>query len=415
VVVRRSETLLFTSREAPDRENRAVRLAHRAGLIRQFGSGLYAFTPTGERVRRTVAERVREAMDGIGAREVRLPQLSHKEPWERSGRWGAFEGEMFTFENREGKAMCLAPTGEEAAVELLNGAARSHDDLPVLVYQVGRKHRDDHARGGLLRTKEFTMKDAYSFHTSEESLDATYERVRRAYAELLDALGVDFVVADAANSVMGGSDSEEFLAPVESGTLDATYCPAEGCRFGTTAEAGPALAAGDACPDCGTDLVGGEAVEVGHTFKLGARYADAMGLTVDGPDGGDQSVVMGSYGIGVERLVHTLISQHADGDGLRWPETGRSVAPYDVSVIPLDYSGELAAVADSIHGACGSRRTLLFDDPGQSIGERFAESDLLGIPRKVILGNHYRETGEVEIETRDGETRSAAPEAAEDL
>ncbi len=411
--MRRSETLLFTSREFPDRENRVVRLVARAGLIRQFGSGLYAFTPTGERVRRAVAGRIREAMADAGAREVRLPQLSYKGLWERSGRWSAFEGEMFTFENREGKAMCLAPSAEEGAVRLVEGAVRSYDDLPLLIYQIGRKHRDDHARSGLLRTKEFTMKDAYSFHTSAKSLDACYERVRAAYCRAFDALGIEFVVADAANSVMGGSDSEEFLAPVESGTVDATYCPTDGCHFGTTDEAGPTLAAGDACPDCETPLEGGEAIEIGHTFKLGARYTDAMDFAVDGPDGGERSVSMGSYGIGIERLVHALVAQHAADDSLRWPVP--SIAPYSVSVVPLDYSGDLAAVADRIHEECGPERTLLFDDPDQSIGERFAESDLLGIPRKVVLGNHFRETGEVEIESRDGETRSVAPDAVEGL
>ncbi|KAB1198418.1 MULTISPECIES: aminoacyl--tRNA ligase-related protein [Haloferax] len=408
--MRRSDVTLFTSREAQGWENDTVQLTVRAGLVRQFGGGLFGFTPTGERVRRNVIRRIEAEMDAIGGQLVSLPTLQYKPIWEQSGRWGSFEGEMFTFENRDGQAMCLAPSHEEGIVHLVEGSVRSYDDLPVLLYQVERKHRDDHPRNGLLRTKEFTMKDAYSLHATEASLDEWYTRLREAYCRIFDAVGVDFVVADAQNSVMGGSASEEFVAPVENGSLELVYCEAVGCRFGVTDESPTGgIDAGDACPDCGETLVAGEGIEIGHVFKLGTRYSDPAGLTVDTADGTTRLVQMGSYGIGVDRLVHTLVEQHGGETGLRWPVTDHgSVAPYTLAIVPLDYDEDIAAAADQLHHACGRGAVLLFDDDDQTIGERFAESDLLGIPWKAILGNHYRETGEVELEKRDGKKRFVA-------
>lgn len=402
--MRRSETALFTTREENGHDNETVALTMRAGLARQFGSGLYGFTLTGQRVRENITDVVVSEMEAIDARRISLPALNHSDIWQRSGRWGSFEGEMFTMENRDGTEMCLAPSHEEGVVHLVDGVVRSYEDLPMLVYQVERKYRDDHARNGLVRTKEFTMKDAYSLHTSRESLDDAYEQVRAAYTRIFERLGVEFAVASADNTVMGGSDSEEFIALAETGTLELRYCPADDCRYGATDESPRAdLTAGDDCPDCGTALDAGEGIEIGHTFKLGTRYSEAMDMTVDAADGSEQAVLMGSYGIGIERLVHTLLEQHADEDGCRWAND--DVAPYDVAIVPLQYEGGVAAAADQLHEACGHRATLLFDDNDQTIGERFAESDLLGIPRKIVLGNHFEETGEVELEARDGTTQ----------
>jgi prolyl-tRNA synthetase len=430
VAVRRSDAFLATSREDRGEVRDDVRLAVRAGLVRQYGSGLYGFAPVGERVRQNVMDVVAAEMDGLGAQRVSLPQLNYRGIWDASGRWGSFEGEMFTLENREGADMCLAPSHEEGVVHLVDGFVRSYDDLPVVVYQVETKHRDDHARNGLLRTKEFTMKDAYSLHATADDRRETYGEMRAAYERVFDALGLDVAICAADNSVMGGSASEEFVAPVDDGgTLDLVACERDGCRFGVTDEH-PEYAAYrsedetdgsetkvDACPDCGGALVATEGVEVGHVFQLGTRYSDAMALTVDVADGDEVAVEMGSYGIGVTRVVQTLIAQHADTDGCRWPVTDHgSVAPYAVSVVPLAYHDDDAVrdAADRVHDELDAAGVdvLLFDDADQTIGERFAESDLLGVPTKVVLGNHYAETGEVELETRDGDTRYRSLEDA---
>jgi prolyl-tRNA synthetase len=404
-MMRRSDAFLATSRETHETEQTAVRLAERAGLIQQFGSGLYGFTPTGERVRQKIIHQIRTGMEAIDAQAVNLPQLQYRSIWEQSGRWGSFEEEMFSLTNRDGQEMCLAPSHEEGIVSLVDGVVRSYEDLPLLLYQIGVKHRDDHARNGLLRTKEFTMKDAYSLHTDTESLDEWYERVRETYARIFEALGIEFVVTDAENSVMGGSTSEEFVAPVETGTGELITCESDECRFGVTDDHPEFDEFSGRCSECGSHLVMSEGIEIGHVFKLGTRYSEAMDLTVDLADGSIRPVTMGSYGIGVTRLIQTLIEQHADEDGCRWPVTDAgSVAPFTVAIVPLEYDGELRDTADQLYEECGPREALLFDDPEQTIGERFAESDLLGIPMKIVIGNTFLEIGDVEIETRDGQT-----------
>jgi prolyl-tRNA synthetase len=411
--VRRSEAFLPASRETVGAGSDAAKLLVRAGLIHPFGSGVWGFTPAGQRVREKLVARIRTGMDAIGGQAVSLPGLQYRERWAQSGRWGSFEGEMFTLENRDGQAMCLAPSHEEGMVHLVDGQVRSHDDLPLLLYQVESKFRDDHARNGLVRTKEFTMKDAYSFHVDEASLDETYREVRAAYERILADVGLEFAVVGADNSVMGGSASEEFVAPVADGSDRLVYCTADGCRFGVTDEhAGFGdHDAGENCPDCGGTLAASDGIEVGHVFKLGTRYSAAMGLTVDGAAGDERDVVMGSYGLGVDRLLQTLVQQHGDGESCTWPVTDwGSVAPYRAVVIPVG-DGEVQRLAERIYEACGREDVVLYDD--LSVGERFAESDLLGVPAKVVVGNTYREQGVVDVETSEG-TEQLAPEEVPD-
>jgi len=426
--MRRSEALLATSHEAPDAGSAATALLQRAGLIRDFGSGLYGVLPTGERVLGKVRARIEAAMDAVGAQRVSLPALQYSDDWERSGRWANFEDEMFTLANRDGQAMCLAPSHEEGAVRLLDGLVRSHDDLPLVVYQLGEKYRDDHARNGLVRCKAFEMKDAYSVHLDDDSLVATYREMRAAYLRVFDDIGLDVAVVPVDDDVMGGAVSEEFVAPVDAGSDRLVHCTAANCRFGRTDESAcfDALATGDDCPDCGGRLVASEGIEVGHVFQLGRRYTEALDLTVDDASGGERRPAMGSYGLGVTRILQTLVQQRAvdalgggsTGDSergrldCRWPVTDwGSVAPYRAAILPLDYAGRHGTVADEIYDACGRADVLLYDDPEQSIGERFAESALLGVPAKIVVGNHYDETGAVELERADGTTESIAPAA----
>ena len=414
--MRRSDLFLPTSRETRGAGTDAAKLLQRAGLVRAFGSGLWGFTPAGERVRRKVVARLRAGMATVGGQAVHLPGLQHRRRWAESGRWGSFEGEMLTLENRDGQPMCLAPSHEEGMVHLVDGLVRSHDDLPLLCYQVAAKFRDDHARNGLVRCKEFTMKDAYSFHADGASLAATYRAVRDAYERVLADLGLSFAVVEAEDGVMGGSTSEEFVAPVERGSDRLVHCTAAGCRFGVTDEH-PGFAAhegGDECPDCGGRLAATDGIEVGHVFRLGTRYSAPMGLTVDDADGREREVLMGSYGLGVERLLQTLLQQATDGreaDGCRWPVTDWGcVAPYRAAVVPVGYEGAVREAADDLHRQLGPDDVLLYDDRDQSVGERFAESDLLGVPVKVVVGNTFRETGLVDVESRDGETRRVDPD-----
>ncbi|WP_232703110.1 aminoacyl--tRNA ligase-related protein [Halobacterium wangiae] len=410
--MRRSEAFLPTSRETVGAGSDAAKLLVRAGLVRPFGSGLWGVSPAGQRVREKLIARIRAGMDAIGGQAVSLPGLQYRERWAQSGRWGSFEGEMFTLENRDGQAMCLAPSHEEGMVHLVDGQVRSHADLPLLLYQVESKFRDDHARNGLVRTKEFTMKDAYSFHVDETGLDETYREVRAAYDRILADVGLDFAVVSADNSVMGGTASEEFVAPVADGSDRLVYCTVGDCRFGVTDEHDGFAAhdSGGECPDCGGTLAESDGIEVAHVFELGTRYSSAMDLTVDDASGESRDVVMGSYGLGVDRLLQTLVQQHG-GETCAWPVTDWGcVAPYRAAVIPVG-DGGVQDVAEEIFEACGREDVLFYDD--LSVGERFAESDLLGIPAKVVVGNTYREEGVVDLETSEG-TRQLAPENVAD-
>ncbi|MFB6069265.1 MAG: aminoacyl--tRNA ligase-related protein [Halobacterium sp.] len=419
--MRRSELFLPASRETPGAGTDATKRLVRAGLIRGFGSGLWGFTPVGQRVRGKLVDSVTAAMDGVGGQRVHLPGLQYRERWQESGRWASFEGEMFTFRNRDGQDVCLAPSHEEGMVHLVDGRVRSHDDLPLLLYQVASKFRDDHARNGLVRTKEFTMKDAYSFHVDRASLRETYRAVSDAYERVLADVGLEFAVVSAEDSVMGGAASEEFVAPVESGSDRLVHCTADGCRFGVTDEHGgfDAHDAGGDCPDCGSELAESDGIEVGHVFDLDTRYSAAMDLTVDTADGGERAVLMGSYGLGVDRLLQTLVQQHAgfdaDGgvEGCAWPVTDwGSVAPYRAAVVPVG-GGDARAVAEDVYDAAGREDVLFYDD--LAVGERFAEADLLGIPAKVVVGNTYRERGVVDVETAAGTEQLAPGDVPEKL
>ena len=407
----RSDLFAPTSREARVAGTETTRLLNRAGLIRDFGSGLWGYTPVGERVRRKLTARVRTAFERVGGQEVSLPALAGKDLWTASGRWGSFEGEMFTLTTRDGTELCLSPSHEEAATRLLSGAVRSYADLPVTVFQIGRKYRDDHANDGLVRTKEFTMADAYSFHADRAGLTEQYDRIRASIADLLDGLGLSFTAVSAETGVMGGSTSAEFVAPVSEGGDRLRYCSADGCRFGRTDEHSgfDEIEAGDDCPRCGSRIAAKRGIEVAHVFRLGTRYADAAGLRIDTADGEECAVQMGSYGIGIDRLLQTLVRQHAASDGLVFPVTDRGcVAPFRASVIPIGRDEAVSEAVARLRASCGKDVLVYDDDRGP--GERFAESDLLGIPAKVVVGNRYREEGLVDLETRAGDSRGVGLE-----
>lgn len=390
--MRRSNLFVPTSKEKRSgAEVRSAELALQSGLIHQLGSGIFAFSPTGKRVREKISEIIREEMEAIDSQEVDLPGLQYAKIWRDSGRYNEFEGEMFTFKNRDDQDMCLAPTHEEPMAELVRERLRSPNNMPLILYQIGKKFRDDHARNGLLRAKEFTMKDAYSFDTSESGLDDAYQAMREAYINIFDSLGVDYAITQADPGAMGGTGSEEFQAPAEIGSDEIKRCPEEDCLFGTKDFDRTE------CPDHNTELERTNSIELGHIFKLGTRYSEPLDLTFDTQDG-EQHVIMGSYGIGVSRIIPTLIEQRNDEDGIIWPE---SVAPYEMSIVPLGEEGEIMETAEELYDVLDTDEVLLFDN-NVSIGEKFAESDLIGIPVKVILGNNYLESGEIEVEYRDG-------------
>jgi len=367
----------------------------RAGLVKNFGSGTWSYTHLGKKVLDNIEDVVREEMDEV-AQEVKMNQLQTSEMWKDSGRWNTFGGkEFFSFENRDGKDFTVAATHEEAATVLAKEFIRSYRDLDTAIYQIARKFRDDHARKGLLRAKEFIMKDAYSFHKDKESMNKKYQEFLEAYKQVYSRLGLEFSVVDADNGDMGGSQSHEFIA--EGSVGSDTYMKCENCLYGTKE------LDNQRCEDCGSELREVNGIEIGHCFKIGNRYTqeDNIGLTYTTKNGEEKEVQMASYGIGVSRLISAIIEQNNDEKGINWNST---VSAFDTAIIIATENEKAVDKAEEIHSEL-DEDVLLFDGD-KSVGEKFAEADLIGVQRKIILGNNFLENGRLEIETRGGETKT---------
>ncbi|MFB6207812.1 MAG: aminoacyl--tRNA ligase-related protein [Candidatus Nanohaloarchaea archaeon] len=392
--MRRSELFVTSSKQSrADTSCRSEELALRAGLVRSYGSGTFGFSHLGHRVLENIESVVREELDGK-AQEVRMNVLQSSDIWRKSGRWKNFEGdEFFHLENRDGKDFTIAATHEEAAVELARDYIRSYRDLDLAFYQIGRKFRDDRARKGLLRTKEFLMKDAYSFHSDRGSLEQKYDGFLESYRNIFDRLGLDYSVVAADNGSMGGSRSHEFLAESEVGSD--RYLKCRECEYGTKE------LERSVCESCGSELEEVSGIEIGHMFELGTRYSDAMDLEFVTESGDSEQVLMASYGIGVTRLIAAIIEQNHDSRGIAW---NREVSGFDASIIVARHEDRALRKAEQLYQKLSSEFDVLLYDR-LSAGEQFAESDLIGVGKKIVIGNRYLETGKIELEDRSGETR----------
>ncbi|MGW7434347.1 proline--tRNA ligase [Streptomyces sp. NPDC054861] len=542
-VQRMSRLMVKTLRDDPaDAETLSHKLLVRAGYVRRNAAGIWSWLPLGMKVLENVSRVVREEMDGIGAQEVLLPALLPKEPYEASGRWEEYGAELFRLQDRKGGDYLLGPTHEEIFTLLVKDQCTSYKDLPVILYQIQSKYRDEaRPRSGILRGREFQMKDSYSFDTTDEGLAEAYALHRAAYIRIFDRLGLDHKIVSAVSGAMGGSASEEFLAPAAAGEDTFVHC--SNCAYAANTEAvtfrtepedasahGPAedvetpdtptieaLAAyldvpasrtlksllvkvdgeivgvgvpgdrevdlgkledhlapavvelvtaedfegrpdlvrgyvgpqglekvrfiadpriapgtawitgankpathtrnvvagrdfqvddyldvvvvedGDPCPNCGTGLTMDRAIEIGHIFQLGRKYADAFQLDVLGQNGKPVRVTMGSYGIGVSRAVAALAEQHADDKGLCWPA---EVAPADVHVVAAGKAlqTELALeVSEKLKDA--GLRVLVDDRAGVSPGVKFTDAELIGVPKILVAGRRSAE-GVVELKDR---------------
>ena len=269
--MKRSELFITRSKESEASNCRSEELAIKSGLIHSYGSGTFGYTAFGKKVLDNIESVVRDEMDEV-AQEVRMNLLQTSELWKQSGRWKNFEGEeFFHFNNRDNRDFCLAATHEEASVGLVEKYIRSYNDLDLTIYQIGRKFRDDRARKGLLRAKEFTMKDAYSFHTDEKGLDQKFDDMIETYRKIFDRLGLEYSIVGADSGSMGGDHSREFIAESDEGSD--TYMKCSRCEFGSKD------LSLDNCQKCGSELEKVNGIEIGHCFKLGTRYSDSMNLT----------------------------------------------------------------------------------------------------------------------------------------
>ncbi|GBQ90627.1 prolyl-tRNA synthetase [Acetobacter nitrogenifigens DSM 23921 = NBRC 105050] len=418
--MRLSRSFLPTLKETPsDAQIPSHRLMLRAGLIRQTASGIYAWLPAGLRVLRNISQIVREEQDRIGAQEVLMPTLQSAELWKRSGRYDAYGPEMLRIQDRHERDLLYGPTNEEMITDLLGQSVKSYRELPQMLYHIQWKFRDEvRPRFGVMRGREFLMKDAYSFDASYDAAVDTYRRMMLAYLRTFQRLGVRAVPMVADTGPIGGDLSHEFLilAPTgESGVFydgaleskDWLSDPIDVDDSASLAGFFNTLTSYYAATDEKHDETAwaavpeekrreGRGIEVGHIFYFGTKYTKSMDISVTGPDGALLYPEMGSYGIGVSRLVGAIIEASHDDGGIVWPE---SVAPFRAAILNLKVGdAECDALCERLYDAGDEQ--FLYDDRTDRAGAKFADADLMGHPWQMIVGPRGAKTGTVELKRR---------------
>lgn len=372
------------------------RLMLRGGYVKKVAGGLYDFLPLGTRVLRKIERIVREEMDRAGAFEILMPALQPAELWKTTGRWDKYGKELFRLSDRSDRSFALGPTHEEVVTDLARGTLRSYRQLPVTLYQIQTKFRDEmRPRFGLMRGREFVMKDAYSFARSAKEGADCYARMQEAYFHIFARLGLSVRMVEADTGNIGGSSSHEFMVLAPSGEDTVVFCPS--CVYASNVElAGEVVR----CPLCQALLERTTAIEVGHVFDLGTRYSAPMEAGFLDPDGRETLYHMGCYGIGVSRLLAAAIEQSHDGEGMIWPF---SMAPWPVCVLLLGGKDRALKERGEHMAALLEKRfpdLVLVDDRDARPGVKFADADLCGFPLQVILGEKNLKEGRVEVKIR---------------
>jgi prolyl-tRNA synthetase len=538
--MRWSKTFIPTLRENPsDAEFPSHQLLIRGGFIRQLAAGIYSHLPLAQRTLLKIAKIIREELDAAGAQEFLLPALHPADLWQETGRWNDIGDDMFRLKDRSGRDLCLGMTHEEVFTEIARKEVRSYKDLPQIWYQIQTKFRDEpRPKSGLMRLRQFIMKDSYSFDVDWEGLDRSYQIHHDLYCRIFTRCGLKFVAVEASSGAMGGSQSQEFMVRMEAGEDFVVSCecgyaanleravsrlpkisdqpdggeprevhtpsqktiaeiadflkvpPSHQIKslvyvvndqpqlflvrgdhqlneakvmaalksmqvrpahpdeirqvFGAAAGSlGPvgvtqipiyadfelrgrqnltcgankddyhlqgvtpdvhfkpewvhlrSVEAGEACVNCGKPLEVFKAVEVGHIFKLGTKYSESMGAMVLTADGKQTPIVMGSYGIGLERIMSSAVELYHDDDGIIWP---LSIAPFSVILTPINYKDAVKAAADQLYLSLQEAGIdVLLDDRAERPGVKFKDADLIGIPYRVVMGAEKLKQGKVEL------------------
>jgi prolyl-tRNA synthetase len=432
--MRLSHYFLPVAKETPaDAQIVSHKLMLRAGLIRQTAAGIYAWLPLGHRVLKRIEQIVREEQDKAGAIEMLMPTIQSADLWRQSGRYDAYGPEMLRFPDRKGSEMLYGPTNEEMITQIFLGSVKSYRDLPRTLYHIQWKFRDEvRPRFGIMRGREFLMKDAYSFDLDEAGAHHSYHRMFFAYLNTFARMGLRAIPMQADTGPIGGDLSHEFIVLAETGEsevfidkrwleevsrYDVDYDDAGGLTdafCGMTAD----YAATDEKRDprreeaLGDSLRRSRGIEVGHIFYFGTKYSESMGFAVQMPDGGQVHPQMGSYGIGVSRLMGAIIEASHDDNGIIWPD---AVAPFKVGLVNMRADDETcAAAADDIYRRLGAAGIdTLYDDRDERGGAKFATMDLIGLPWQLIVGPKGLEKGVVELKRRaTGEREELTIESA---
>ena len=402
-----SNLLLATQRENPsDAETISHKLMLKAGLIRQVASGVYNWLPLGVKVLRKVENIVRREMENSGAQEILMPMVQPGELWKESGRWQQYGKELLIFEDRHDREFCLGPTHEEIITDLCRNEIRSHKQLPVIFYQIQTKFRDEiRPRFGVMRSREFIMKDAYSFDLSEQQMDHSYQSMRDAYVRIFNSLGLDYRIVKADSGAIGGADSEEFHVLADSGedllafSDKSDYAINAELLIESKSDQDPGSLEGQDSPDGKGKLKLKRGIEVGHIFKLGRKYSESMKLTIQS-EKGNIHPEMGCYGIGISRIVAAAIEQSHDDKGIIW---SKEISPYTTALVEINPKGEenLKNLCTQIYTSLKERgHEVLWDDRDQSAGVKFSDMELIGIPQMIIIGEKSFRENKVEFKIR---------------
>jgi len=406
----------------------------RSGMIRQESAGIYAWLPLGFRVLKKIEQIVREEQDRAGAVEMLMPTIQSAELWRESGRYDAYGKEMLRIKDRADREMLYGPTNEEMITEIFRAGARSYKDLPRMLYHIQWKFRDEvRPRFGVMRGREFLMKDTYSFDVDQAGARASYNKMFVAYLRTFARMGLVSIPMRADTGPIGGDLSHEFIVLAETGE-SAVFCDKRlldlavpGADTDFDGDLQPMIdryttyyAATEEKHDVAEfeakvakgDRIAARGIEVGHIFYFGDKYSAPMRAMIAGPDGRDRPVEMGSYGVGVSRLAGALIEAYHDAAGCKWPV---AVAPFHVGLVNLK-QGEAAtdaACARAYDALLGSGVEVLYDDTAARPGEKFARMDLIGLPFQLIVGPRGLEAGKVEVKRRaDGRRDELALDAA---
>ncbi|MFH0731969.1 MAG: proline--tRNA ligase [Candidatus Omnitrophota bacterium] len=401
--MRWSNALIPTLKETPaEAEVISHKLMLRAGLIRKLSAGAYTYLPIGFKVLKKTEDIIRQEMDAQGAQQILMPAIQPPELWHKTGRYKDLGDDMIKFKDRSGREVVLGPTHEEVITDIARTEIRSYRDMPKILYQIQTKFRDEaRPRFGIVRSKEFIMKDAYSFDCDEKGLDKSYDKMYKAYCNIFKRCGLDFIVVKADSGIMGGSESAEFMVLTESGEDIITVCE---CGYAQAQDA-EKKEKNETCLQCKKKKVASKrAMELGHVFKLGTKYTKALGANFIDKDGKELPIIMGCYGIGVNRIIAAAIESHNDEKGIIWP---KAISPYDVIIMPLKMGDDLISLsADNLYKELTAKGIdCLLDDRDVSAGVKFNDADLIGIPLQIIIGPKGIKDGKVEVKQRGKEEK----------
>jgi prolyl-tRNA synthetase len=404
-VTRLSEYLLPTEKQPPaDAEAISHKLMVRGGLIRQMGAGMWTWLPAGWRVHQRVEAIIREEIDAIGGQEMLMPVLEPAEPWRKTGRIEIEE--LFKLTDRKGSELVLAMTHEEAITFHVAQLVRSYRDLPLILYHFQIKERDEpRPRAGVLRTREFIMKDSYSFDRDRAGLERSYELHVGAYDRIMERTGLRFYRVEGDVGMMGGLGAHEYMAPCPAGEDQILLGDGYAANTEVALSQPGVEKRGEEYFKDGQALSVVPAIEVGNIFKLGTRYSEPLGARYLDENGAEHPVWMASYGIGPARIVAAAVEQFADEHGISWP---KALAPFAVHLVGIGNpdTPERAAAEELYATLSEGGVEVLFDDRDLGPGEKFADAELLGCPLRLTIGRRALESGEVEVQVRRGRQRA---------